>query len=119
MPDMHELSVTKDILEIILKYAAANAVTSVKTITLEVGELSDLEGEWLQWYFDMTAQGTVAAGARLVIGRVPARMGCGGCGAEFVVDFQNTEHIVCPSCGSRDVRLVSGTEYTVKSMEAV
>ena len=116
---MHELSVTHDIIAIVLKYAETNDVTSIKKISLEIGELSDLQSEWLQWYFDMTAKDTVAEGAILEIERVPVRMECDSCGTIFLPDLHTANKVLCEGCGSTDIRMVSGTEYTVKSMEAI
>ena len=45
---MHELPVTKSILQIVLRHAAASEVERVSTIDLSIGALSDLEPEWIQ-----------------------------------------------------------------------
>ena len=47
---MHELPVTESILKVVLKYAAANNVSKVVSVKLEVGKLSDLADEWIQRY---------------------------------------------------------------------
>ena len=49
---MHELQVTESILDIVLRHAEANQVNKILSIQLKVGELSDLEDEWIQRYFD-------------------------------------------------------------------
>lgn len=116
---MHELSVTKDILNIVLKYADMNDVNGVKKITLEIGELSDMVEEWLQRYFDMVSKGTVAEGAVLAVSRVPVGIRCESCTAEFPVDLRSEEMLKCPECGSDNLWVISGAEYTVKSMEVI
>jgi hydrogenase nickel incorporation protein HypA/HybF len=116
---MHELSVTKDILNIVLKYAEMNGVNEVTKITLEIGELNDMVEEWLQRYFDMMSKGSVAEGAILEVSRVPVMIHCESCNADFPIDLQSEDEMKCPECGSDNLRVISGAEYTVKSMEVI
>lgn len=46
-----------EILEIVLRYARRHRVTQVSKVLLEIGELSDLEQEWIQHYFDAISSG--------------------------------------------------------------
>ncbi len=116
---MHELAITKDILNIVLRYAQRHKVGEVKKIFLEIGALSDLEEEWIQRYFSTLAKGSVAATAALEVTKVPCRFVCDDCFDEFPSDLSADESPVCPQCGSSRVHMTSGTEYTVKSMEAL
>lgn len=115
---MHELPVTQSILEIVLRHAAANAVTGIRSIELAVGGLSDLEPEWLQRYFDQLSRGTVAEGARLEVRRSPLTFSCDACTALFDVGREELDSARCPACGSRNAALVAGSGYRVESMEA-
>ena len=115
---MHELPVTKSILGIVLKHAEANGVERVMTIHLSIGALSDLEAEWIQKYFDHLSRGTPADGAKIRVSRSPLTFLCEPCSREFTAVREDLEEAACPQCGSRDVSLVSGTGYTVESMEA-
>lgn len=116
---MHELSVTKDILNIVLKHARRHGVAEIRKIELEIGALSDLEQEWIQRYFTTLAAGSVAAKARIVVKKIPCRFTCSSCRSEFSADLSSDEALVCPQCGSAEVHMTSGMEYTVKNMEAV
>jgi hydrogenase nickel incorporation protein HypA/HybF len=115
---MHELPVTQSILDIVLKHAAKNQVTKIHAINLSVGELSDLQDEWIQRYFDYISKGTLAEGAKLVIERIPVKFRCTACSEEFQANVREMKDISCPSCGKNDLSLVSGREYYIKSMEA-
>ena len=64
---MHELQVTERILDVVLKHAAGHDVSKIVVIHLRIGELSDLEDEWLQRYFDYLSKDTMAENARLAI----------------------------------------------------
>ena len=76
---MHELQVTGQILRIALKHCEGRDVTRIVNIHLRIGELSDLEDEWLQRYFDYLSRGTLAENARLEIERAPIVMRCESC----------------------------------------
>ena len=115
---MHELPVTKSILQIVLRHAEAQGVKKVHAIDLAIGALSDLEAEWLQSYFDHLSKGTLAEGAELRVHRSPLTFSCEPCAREYTAEREELDTASCPACGSRDAALIGGTAYTVESMEA-
>ena len=114
---MHELPITESILNIVITYAEKNAVKKVVAINLQVGMLSDLEDEWIQRYFDHLSKDTVAEGARLKIERIPIRLQCNLCSTSYEVKKTNIGDTVCPGCGQKDGKLISGREYHIRDME--
>jgi hydrogenase nickel incorporation protein HypA/HybF len=116
---MHELPVTEKILDIVVKHATKNNVKKVVSINLNIGELSDLENEWIQNYFDHLAKGSVAEGAKLVIEKVPVVIRCNGCLNTFQVKIKEMKEIQCPGCDSKDYTLISGKDYYIKNMEVI
>ena len=116
---MHELPVIESILKVSLSHAAKNAVQKISAIHIQVGELSDLEDEWMQRYFDHLSKDSVAEGAVLKIERIPVVMECQDCNDQFQVDIKSVKEIVCPQCQGKNNKLISGREYFVKSMEVI
>ncbi|MBS3948662.1 MAG: hydrogenase maturation nickel metallochaperone HypA [Dethiobacter sp.] len=116
---MHELPLTESILNIVLKYAAGNEANQVLSIHMQIGELSDVEEEWLQRYFDYLSKGTVAEGAKLKIERMPVVVQCVACQMLYEVQPAQMGSLVCPACGGKSGTLVSGREYHVKAMEVL
>ena len=116
---MHELQVTERILDIVVKHAEANSVQKVLSIQLRIGELSDLENEWIQKYFDYLSKDTVANGAKLRIERAPVVMQCDECAHAFEVNIKEIKEIQCPECDNKKCSLVSGREYYIKDMEVM
>jgi hydrogenase nickel incorporation protein HypA/HybF len=114
---MHELPVTRSILGIVLRHAEANEVESVLSIDVAIAALSDLEGEWMQAYFDHLSRGTPAEGARLRVRRLPLTVACAACAGEFTATREALDSARCPDCGSSDASVTSGTGYLVESME--
>lgn len=115
---MHELPITRNIFEIVLKYAKKENVQKVAFVNLEIGALSDLQEKWIQRYFDHLSQHTVVEGARLKINRIPAVFECNKCQRSFQTDKIAIKELNCPDCNSGAVYLISGKEYHIKSMEA-
>ncbi len=116
---MHELQVTESILNIVVKHAAQGNVKKVVNIHLEIGELSDLEDEWIQHYFDYLSKDTLAENAKLVIKRLPIVLQCDECAHSFEIDKQKMKEIQCPECGKQKYKLISGKEYYIKNMEVI
>ena len=117
---MHELPVTERVLDIIVKHAERNHVSRVFSITLHIGDLSDLENEWVQHYFDYLSKDTVAEGAKLKIEKVPVVLKCNRCEAQLQIRKDQLGAVDCPKCGAGgNFSLVSGKEYCIKEMEAM
>lgn len=116
---MHELPVMGSILDIVLKHAQANEVSRVVSISLDVGEMSDLENDWMQHYFDFLTKGTVAENAVLKVNRSPLVVQCGNCLGKFELKRDQLADFICPDCDEKElITIVSGTEYFIRDMEA-
>ncbi len=116
---MHELQVTERILDIVLKHAAGQDVSRIVTIRLRIGELTDLEDEWIQRYFDYLSRGTIAQNAKLAIQRAPIVLECESCARRFEVRRGELGEAACPECEDSECRLVSGREYLIENIEVM
>ncbi|MBN2078717.1 MAG: hydrogenase maturation nickel metallochaperone HypA [Spirochaetes bacterium] len=112
---MHELSVMTSILEIVLEHAHRNGARKVSRVNLRIGRLSDIIPEWAQSYFDMLSKETIAEEAELAIERIPVKVRCRACGHEHT--FPEKWEFTCVQCGSADIELLEGREFTVTSIE--
>jgi len=111
---MHELAITENILNIAVDEARKHGAQKVLSIKLKVGEFSDVVPQLIQEYYNIVSKGTAAEGAKLVIEKVPVIIKCNDCGNEGVIDKTNIE---CPNCGSLNIKLITGREFYVDSME--
>ncbi len=111
---MHELSITQNILSIVIKHAKKAQAQRVTGINLVVGELTGFVDDSIQFYFDMLSPGSMAEGARLNIERIPARVRCRACAREFAPQGMNW---ACPQCAAIGGEVLSGREFSVKSIE--
>lgn len=108
---MHELSLIQGVVEICEQHSDGRRVLEV---TLEIGALSGVVPESLEFCFDAAAKNTLLEGARLIIERVPATGFCSSCG---VVSTMETYFDPCPCCSAPVLELRSGDEMRVRDLE--
>ena len=107
---MHELSISRAIVETANRHAAAGRVLSVR---VAIGALRQVLPDSLRFYFEIVARGTACDGALLDTRLVPARMEC-ACGEAWELEDVCFR---CPRCGGAEVSVVSGEELCVESIE--
>lgn len=107
---MHELSIAQSILEIVNANLPAHEAHHVASVNVKVGEMSGVVPESLKFCFEAIIQGTPLQGAELSIEAVPFVLECNSCRNCFESKLGST---VCPSCGSADAAVISGTELQV------
>lgn len=116
---MHELSVTESILSTVLESAEKNGVEKILRIHLEIGELNDLKGEWIQHFFDYLSKDTLAEGAEIEVHVRRSEFTCGDCGKVFPLDLRSVSKVKCPECESGNCSLTGGNGFYIRDMEAI
>jgi hydrogenase nickel incorporation protein HypA/HybF len=111
---MHELAVTESILNIALKHAQQAQATRVTDLHLVIGRLASIVDDSVQFYWDIISSDTICQGAQLHFERVPATLLCLECQKEYTLD---SELSPCPVCGSAQVRVTSGDQFWLDSIE--
>lgn len=113
---MHEMAITRSILEIIVTAAEREAARRVQTVRLAIGAFSHVEPAAVRFCFELAARGTVAEGAALILDQPAGEAVCPCCDKSFPV-ISRLE--ACPQCGARNWRLERGEELKVMSLEVV
>ncbi len=108
---MHELGITQNIVAIVAEYAKNS---TVKRLTLEVGQLSAIMPEAIRFCFDICSQGTALEGATLEIIETPGLGKCRQCGAKTSL---KEPFGLCKSCGGTKLDIIQGQELNIKEME--
>ena len=108
---MHELSMARDILEIIRGHVPPGS--AVESVRVQVGELAGILPENLHFCFTSLVADTPFKGVRLEITPVPVRGCCNRCGETSTM---SVTEIICPSCKSPDVAVVGGRELQVSEI---
>ncbi len=111
---MHELSIAMGIVDIAEKEAKKVNATAVKRIDLEIGTLSGVEIDSLEFAWPMAIEGSVLQKAEKHIHVIKAKARCLDCGHIF--DLENLFDS-CPKCNSYFKDVFQGKEMRVKSIE--
>ena len=111
---MHEMSIVAGVLDAVSESAAQAGATRVLSISLSIGDMTQVVDEALEFAFEALTEGTICEGAELVVNKVHPRSVCLECGGEFDHD---QFHRSCPACGSYETQLVAGRELQIDSIE--
>ena len=111
---MHELAITRSMLEIILQQAKQAHAKKVTKINLVIGEMTGVVSDSVQFYLDFLTKNTIAEGAAVSVTMVLSQAKCRTCNQTFKLEeFDWT----CPHCQGNIVDVISGKELIVESIE--
>ena len=111
---MHELAVTESILKTSLEYALKEQAKKVTDVFLVIGKLSSYVDDSIQFYWDFVSKDSICSKAKLHFERIPARLLCKDCQAEFTLTDDLSP---CPNCGSSRLNILSGDEFRIDSIQ--
>lgn len=111
---MHELSVAIGIVNIAEKETQKANKNKVELIELEIGSLSGIELDSLEYVWEAAVKGTVLEHAERKIDYIQAQANCLEC--ELVFKVENV-YDSCPKCNSYFKDIIKGKELRVVSLE--
>jgi hydrogenase nickel incorporation protein HypA/HybF len=91
-----------------------NHAKRVTDLYLVIGRLSSIVDDSVQFYWEMITQDTLCAGSTLHFQRIPATLICQDCANEYILQDELTP---CPACGSPKVKVTSGEQFYLDSIE--
>lgn len=110
---MHELPITRRIIDIASQAAAERGAGRITKIYLVVGDASGYMADSIQLYFDLISAGSPCEGAALDFEFVKSMLKCETCGALFE---RKPFDFTCP-CGGQGRPTEIGREFYVKAIE--
>jgi hydrogenase nickel incorporation protein HypA/HybF len=113
---MHELSIALNIVDIASRETEKAGATKVEQLELEVGSLSGVVIEALEFALKEAVRNSVLESSEIIISEVEARCRCNQCGLEYKVEAL---YDICPDCHSADRTILQGQEMLVKTMQVV
>ena len=108
---MNELAIARGLLKELKHESKKHGVSRVSRVHVRIGSLYTIVPEALASAFTTASEGTVAEGAELNIGVVPATGRCDRCNIDFDVDMISM--FLCPQCGGVAAELTSGRELEI------
>ena len=111
---MHELSIAISIVDISREQMGRHGAKKVLGMTLEIGELSGVVIDALEFALDEAVRGTELEGSKRTIEQIKGKAWCEDCEKEF----DSSDYItLCPACNGFNTRLVAGKELRLKTMD--
>ncbi|MDJ0649385.1 MAG: hydrogenase maturation nickel metallochaperone HypA [Xenococcaceae cyanobacterium MO_188.B19] len=104
---MHEVSMMQNTLDIAIAQAQQKGATKIESLTMNIGELSGVIPEALEFAFEVLIPGTIAENASLEIKTIPVVCHCQKCDRNFQPDNYIYE---CPECEEISTNIIKGRE---------
>jgi len=110
---MHEMSIAMNIVSIACKEAEKDGASSVSNIELDVGKLSGVMIDSLNFCYESACKGTMAENSTLSINELPALATCKKCQHAFEIE---SFMALCPICESYEIDINQGRELKLKAL---
>lgn len=111
---MHELSIAMGIVKIAQDETLKAHAKSVLKIEIEIGALSGIALDSLNFVWPSAVKDTVLEQAKKEITIIPGKGICADCNTTY--DMENV-YDACPNCGGHLRGIIAGKELRVKSLE--
>jgi hydrogenase nickel incorporation protein HypA/HybF len=111
---MHELSIAMSIVDV-AQEAAKSRGAQVDAVYLDLGALSGVVKEALEFSYQIACGGTLLEGSRLIVREIPVEVYCPACQAAKVLP--SMQLFCCPDCGAPAGELLHGKELAVTALE--
>ena len=111
---MHELGVVFHIADSVKRIAVENEAEKVRSVTLQVGQVSTVIPEYLIDVWNWNCKKTpLLDGCELILETIHAITHCEDCDKNYDTLPQGR---ICPHCGSENTFLVTGNEVNIKEI---
>jgi hydrogenase nickel incorporation protein HypA/HybF len=110
---LHEMSIAMNIIDIACKEAKKDGASSISSIELDVGKLSGVMIDSLNFCYESVCKGTLAENSTLSINEVPARANCKKCNCSFEID---SFMALCPECEGYEIEILQGRELKLRAV---
>jgi len=110
---MHELSIAQSIVELAESVAEKEKADSVQSINIEVGDLSGVVLDALEFAMEMTVKNTKLENAAINFLKITGKADCKKCNIQFETDNLLA---ICPKCKSANFNIIDGKQLRIKSL---
>jgi hydrogenase nickel incorporation protein HypA/HybF len=122
---MHELSIASNLVESVLEFANSPPPKKVLKVLHQIGELTCVEPDQLQFCYTAVTQETAIQDSMLEIERVPAEVACPHCGYagppkywDDALSAAPVATLQCPVCG-KATETTHGHDCTIRTIRYV
>jgi len=118
---MHELSISQSIAKTVLEKASEQKAKNILSVEIELGELTFLNPEQVEFWLDEIFKKTPAKDAKIQIRKIHPQMKCENCQWQGKINarddpFYHTYFFNprCPQCGSSALEIKKGRECLIR-----
>ncbi len=112
---MHEVSIAMSIVEEVAERASAEEFDKIISVHVRIGAMAGVVKDALNFAWDLSTEGTIVQGARLVIEDVPLVVFCPRCDEPKTIEGHPI--LQCPQCGTLTPTIVRGRELQLIALE--
>lgn len=121
---MHEVSVVTALVDAVIEDLQRYSVAKVNSVTVVIGDLTNLGEEQMSFAYGIVTQGTVLEGSEFIVEHEPIELQCRTCGFTGPAAMLNEEDfdthpipvLACPKCGG-PVNIIKGQSCVVRCMD--
>ena len=110
---MHEMGIADAMMKTVDRVLEGENLI-VRSITVEIGDLSGVVPRFLADCWEAVAAGTQYEQTKLLLHSIPATARCEDCGNIFVADVENLR---CPKCDGDKLTPLTGQDLTIAEVE--
>ncbi|MCD8218281.1 MAG: hydrogenase maturation nickel metallochaperone HypA [Clostridiales bacterium] len=110
------MPIVLSIVKTVEDFAAANHVSEVKTVVLEIGELTGVMPRYVEMLWPVAVERTSLQQTALKILEIEGVAQCGMCNHQYNALKYNG---ICPECGSEQRIILSGKDVMVKEVQVL
>ncbi len=114
---MHELGVTRSIVDVVLRNACDQQAKQVLSVSLVIGENAQLGRRMGAALFRPLRKRHPLPKAQNQDPEGTYGFYCNDCGSTFNLPMGSDRHMCCPDCGSENYDMVTGGELLIKEIE--
>jgi len=121
---MHELAISQQITKVVLNKAREQGAKKVLRVGLEIGELSFLNPEQVEFWVKRSFEQTIASPAKISIKVIEPQIRCEVCGYVGKLKVENEPMYYtflplfsCPKCNNSKIEIERGRECLIKRIK--
>jgi hydrogenase nickel incorporation protein HypA/HybF len=108
------MSIAQSLIDIIREEMVKHDAKVLKSVRLNIGQLTAIVPESLSFCFEVITSGTEMEGAKLMMEVIPLRGTCRDCSQAFEIEDYVFE---CPHCKGTDIETIAGQDLSIVEME--
>lgn len=110
---MHELTIAQSIVELAEDVTLKEKADSICSIDIEIGALSGVVLEALEFALEMTVKNTKLENAEINYLKINGKADCINCNFRFET---NDLLALCPKCNGANFKIIDGKQLRIKSL---